>query len=96
MVAEVIMAHFPACRESWWTTRGSRHEIYLVNRRVETRRMEGGGGFLVKVALKPGKAAASIVSAGYDAGNGEIALTLDDGRTLALTAGQPIEEAEEW
>ena len=71
MVAEVIMAHLPACRESWWTTRGSRRE-------------------------KLGKAAAGVVSAGYDAGNGEIALTHDDGRTLALTAGQPIEEAEEW
>ena len=57
-VAEAIMAHLPACRESWWTTHGSRHEINLVNRRVETRRIEGGDGLLAKVALKPSKAAA--------------------------------------
>ncbi len=86
----------PVCRESWWTTHGSRHEINLVNRRVETRRIEGGDGLLAKVALKPSKAAAGIVSAGYDPSKGKVALTLDDGRMLALTAGQHIEEAEEW
>ena len=90
------MAHLPACRENWWTTHGSRHEINLVNRRIETRRIEGGDGLLAKVALHPGKAAAGIVSAGYDPSNGKVALSLDDGRTLSLTAGQHIEEAEEW
>ena len=95
-VAEAIMAHLPACRESWWTTHGSRHEINLVNRRVETRRIEGGDGLLAKVALHPGKAAAGIVSAAYDPGNGKVGLTLDDGRMLALTAGRHIEEAKEW
>jgi hypothetical protein len=34
------------------------------------------------------------VAAGYDAGSGKVALTLDDGRALSLTAGQHIEEAE--
>ena len=29
-------------------------------------------------------------------GEWQVALTLDDGRTLSLTAGQHIEEAEEW
>ena len=95
-VAEAIMAHLPACRESWWTTHRSRYEINLVNRRIETRRIEGGDGLLAKVALKPSKVAAGIVSAGYDPSNGKVALTLDDGRMLALTAGQHIEEAEEW
>ena len=28
--------------------------------------------------------------------SGKVALTLDDGRALSLTAGQHIEEAEEW
>jgi hypothetical protein len=46
--------------------------------------------------LKPGKAAVGILSAGYDPGSGTVALTLDDGRTLSLTAGQHIEEAAEW
>jgi len=48
------------------------------------------------VALKPGKAAVGIVSAGYDPARGRVALTLEGGRTLSLTAGQHIEEAEEW
>jgi len=95
-VAEAIMAHLPACRESWWTTHGSRHEINLVNRRVETRRIKDGDGVLAKVALQPSKAASSIVSATYDPSNGQVGLTLADGRTLALTAGWHIEEAEEW
>jgi hypothetical protein len=73
-----------------------RYEIGLVNRRVETRRIEGGDGFLAKVALKPGRTAVGIVSAGYDPGTGRIALRLDDGRTLSLTAGRHIEEAAEW
>ncbi len=51
---------------------------------------------LAKVALRPSKGAAIIVAAGYDAGSGKVALTLDDGRALSLTAGQHIEEAEEW
>jgi len=48
------------------------------------------------VALKPSKTAVGIVSAGYDLASGTVALTLADGRTLSLTAGQHIEEAEEW
>lgn len=95
-VAEAIMANLPACRENWWATHGSRHEIGLVNRRIETRSTEGGDGFLAKVALKPGKAAVGIVSAGYDPARGRVTLTLEGGRTLSLTAGQHIEEAEEW
>ena len=90
------MAQLPACRESWWRTHGNRHGIGLVNRRAETRDVEGGDGLLVKVALKPGKAAAGITLAGYDLDRGKVALTLDDGRTLSLKAGRHIEEAEEW
>jgi len=48
------------------------------------------------VALKPSKTAVGIVSAGYEPASGKVALTLADGRTLSLTAGQHIEEAEEW
>jgi hypothetical protein len=95
-VAEAIVANLPACRENWWVTQGGRHEIGLVNRRVETRRIVGSDGLLAKVALKPGKAAVGIVSAGYDPTSGMITLSLADGRTLLLTAGQHIEEAEEW
>ena len=90
------MANLPACRENWWHTHSQRHEIGLVNRRVETRRIEGGDGLLAKVALKPTKVAAAVLSAGYDPSNGKITLVLDDGRTLSLTAGHHIEEAEEW
>ena len=74
----------------------SRHEINLVNRRVETKRIEGGDGLLAKVALRPSEAAAGIVSAIYDPISGKVGLTLDNGRMLALTAGRHIEEAEEW
>ncbi len=95
-VAEAIEASLPACRESWWTTHGSRHEIGLVNRRVEMRGSAGDDGFRAKVALKPNKTAINIVSAGYEPASGKAALTLADGRTLLLTAGQHIEEAEEW
>jgi hypothetical protein len=56
----------------------------------------GGNGFLAKVALKPRAAAVSIVAASYDTARGKVALTLDDGRGLLLTARQHIEEAEEW
>ncbi len=90
------MAQLPACRANWWATHGSRHGIGLVNRRVETRRFVGGDGFLAKVALQPGKTAIGIMSASYNPDSGKIALALDDGRTLSLTAGQHIEEAEEW
>jgi len=38
------------------------------------------------LALKPSKAAVGIVSAGYDSGSGRIALILEVGRTLSLTA----------
>lgn len=38
-VAEAIVANLPACRENWWVTQGGQHEIGLVNRRVETRRI---------------------------------------------------------
>lgn len=95
-VAETIMANLPACREGWWTTQGSRHEIGLVNKRVETKRIEGGDGLLARVALKPGKAGIAIVSGGYDPASGKVTLTLNDGRTLSLTAGRHLEEAEEW
>jgi len=95
-VAEDIVTKLPACREGWWITHGSRHEVGLINRRIETKPIAGGDGFLAKVALKPGKTTASIVAAGYNAGSGKIALTLDDGRALLLTAGQHIEEAKEW
>jgi hypothetical protein len=95
-VAEMIIANLPACRESWWATHGNRHEIGLVNRRVETRRIADGDGVLAKVAVKPSRAAAGIVSAAYEPDSGKVALTLDDGRTLLLTAGHHIEEAEEW
>ena len=95
-VAQAIMANLPACRAAWWDTHGNQHEINMVNRRVETKRIEGGDGLLAKVALKPGRTAFAIVSAGYDSGNGTVALTLDDGRALTLTAGHHIEEAEEW
>ncbi len=56
----------------------------------------GGDGLLAKIALKPRAATASIVAAGYDTASGKVVLTLDDGRVLSLTAGQHIEEAEEW
>jgi hypothetical protein len=90
------VTNLPACRERRWVTQGSRHKVGLVNRRIETRPIADGDGFLARVALKPGKGAANIVAAGYDAGSGKVALTLDDGRALSLTAGQHIEEAEEW
>ena len=95
-VAGAIMGNLPACRESWWHTHGSRHEINLVGRRVETRRIEGGDGFMARVALAPGRAAVGIVSAAYDPGCGRVTLGLDGGRMLVLTAGRHIEEAEEW
>ncbi len=63
---------------------------------VETRPIANGDGFLARVALKPCKGTATIVAAGYDADSGKVALTLDNGRALSLTAGQHIEEAEEW
>lgn len=68
----------------------------MVNRRVEMRDNADGDGFRAKVALKPSKTAVGIVSAGYEPASGKVALTLADGRTLLLTAGQHIEEAEEW
>jgi hypothetical protein len=95
-VADAIMANLPACRENWWTTHGSRYEIGLVNRRVETRGTTGSDGILAKVALEPRPAAVRIVAASYDPASGKVSLVLADGRTLLLTAGQHIEEAEEW
>ncbi len=95
-VADAVMANLPACRENWWATHGSRHEIGLINRRVETRGIAGGDGFLAKVSLKPRLAAVGIVAASYDPDSGKVSLTLADGRMLSLTAGQHIEEAEEW
>ena len=95
-VAEAIVANLPACRTGWWITQGGRHEVGLVNRCIETRLIAGGDGLLAKVALKPAKVTAIIVAAGYDAASGKVTLTLDDGRALSLTAGQHIEEAEEW
>ncbi len=88
------MANLPACRESWWNTHGSRYEINLVNRRIETRLV--GNELRAKVALRPSKAAVGIVSASYDPSKGQVVVSLDDGRGLVLTAGQHIEEAEEW
>jgi hypothetical protein len=52
--------------------------------------------FLAKVALKPKAMAVSIVATDYDPASGKVSLTLADGRTLLLTAGRHIEEAEEW
>ncbi len=95
-VADAILANLMVCRENWWAAHGSRHEIGLVNRRVETRSIVGGDGFLAKVAPKPSRAAVGIRSAGYDPDSRRIGLTLDDGRTLSLTAGLHIEEAAEW
>jgi hypothetical protein len=70
-VAEAIVTNLPACREGWWMTHGSRHEVGLINRRIETRPIAGGDGFLAKVALKPRAATASIVAAAYDAASGK-------------------------
>ena len=95
-VADAIMANLPACRQTWWATHGSRHGIGLVNRRVEPRGRTGGDGVVARVALKPGTAAIGIVSATYDPAGSRVTLTLGDGRVLQLTAGQHIEEAEEW
>jgi hypothetical protein len=95
-VAEGIVSHLSACRESWWVTHGERHGVGLVNRRVETRGLEGGDGILARVVLKPGAASVRIVSAAYDPGRCKTTLVLDDGRVVALTAGRHIEEAEEW
>ncbi len=95
-VAETIEANLPACRENWWATHGSRHEIGLVNRRVEMKDIADGDGFRARVALKPSKEAVGIVAAGYDPIGGKVELTLATGQMLLLTAGQHIEEAEEW
>jgi hypothetical protein len=90
------LKNLPLCRESWWNTHGGSHEIGLVNRRVETRVIVGGDGVLAKVALEPTRAAVKITSAGYDVANGKVELRLANFRKLSLTAGQHIEEAEEW
>ena len=95
-VAEAIEVNLPVCRAGWWTTQKGRHEVGLVNRRIETRPIAGGDGLVARIALKPGKATAIIVAANYNAASGKVALTLNDGRALSLTAGQHIEEAEEW
>ena len=95
-VAEAIMANLPACRESWWSTQGGRHGIGLINRRIETRPIEGGDELLARIALKPPVTATEITAASYDPARGKVALILQDGRALSLTAGQHIEEAEEW
>ena len=95
-VAETIMTNLPACRESWWSTHGSRHEIGLVNRQVETKPIENRDGLLARVTLNPTNAATEIVTASYDPASGKVALILRGGRALSLTAGQHIEEAEEW
>ena len=90
------MANLPACRESWWSSQGNRHEIGLINQRIETKPIKGGDGLLARVTLKPPAAATEITAASYDPARGKVALTLRDGRVLSLTAGQHIEEAEEW
>lgn len=98
-IADAIMANLPRCREAWWHTHGDRHGIGLVNRRVETRITTAGDGedaLRAKVALKPGLAAVGIVSAAYSPVDRVVTLALADGRTLRLTAGCHIEEAEEW
>lgn len=98
-IAGEIMAKLPKCREEWWNTHGSRHGIALVNRRVETRpipAVPGRDGMRARVALKPAPAAVAITSAAYSPTDGKVTLALADGRRLRLTAGQHIEEAEEW
>lgn len=78
-------------------THGSRHEIGLVNRRIETRpRREGADEILAKVAIAPGPNAIGITWAAYDPATAKVALALADGRQLTLAAGQHIEEADEW
>jgi hypothetical protein len=95
-VLAAVMANLPACRAEWWRTHGSRHGIGLVNRRVETRSIAGGDGFVAKIALSPGKSAVGVVSAAYSPGSRKVTLALADGRRLTLTPGRHIEEAEEW
>nr|USU34127.1 hypothetical protein NG677_10915 [Methylobacterium sp. OTU13CASTA1] len=95
-VADAIMDHLPACREAWWNTHGSRHGIGLVNQRVEFRPTPDGDGVRARVARKADPHAASITTAAYDVRTGRVTLSLANGRTLSLTAGQHIEEAAEW
>jgi hypothetical protein len=95
-MADDIERQLAACRQEWWSTHGARHGIGLVNRKVETRPGDWKDGFRAKVALKPGVAAVGIVSAIYDPAAARVTLIVADGRKLVLTAGQHIEEAEEW
>ena len=98
-VADAVMDHLSACRKAWWQTHGVRNGIGLVNRSVETLILPisaQGDKVRAKVALVPGAASVSVVSAAYNSGTGKVTLALADGRTLLLTAGQHIEEAPEW
>ena len=95
-IAADIEANIRLCRAEWWNTHGGRAGIGLVNRQAETRPTSSGDGILVRVALKPEQPSFGIVSAAYNVTTGKVALVLSDGRRLALTAGQHIEEAQEW
>jgi hypothetical protein len=95
-IADEIIANLPGCREEWWNTHGDRHGIGLVNRRVETRPVTGGDKVLAKVAVVPARTAIGITAAAYNPGSAKVTLNLADGSILSLTAGQHIEEAEEW
>jgi hypothetical protein len=63
---------------------------------VETRPVTGGDKVLAKVAVVPARTAIGITAAAYNPGSAKVTLNLADGSILSLTAGQHIEEAEEW
>ncbi len=94
-VRDGIVANIGLCRAEWWATQGSKAGIGLVNRRVETKKLPGGG-IRARVPLQPGKAAALILSASYDETAREVLLSLQSHPLLRLQCGQHIEEAEEW
>ena len=90
------MSDLPSCRAEWWATHGPRHGIGLVHRSIELRPAANTDAVLAKVSLAPGRNAVRIVAATYESEEQAIGITLGDGRRLRLTAGQHIEEAEEW
>jgi hypothetical protein len=95
-VLDAVIESLPACRAEWWATHGARHEVGLVNRRLETKPAGNADKILVKVAIAPGPNAIGIISTAYDPVTAKVTLTLADGQHLTLTAGQHIEEADEW